>query len=94
MLFVPLPCSLVTEEAERIGLDNMARVSIAESGEGSLASQHLRTQHSAIKMLYERVKVSLMLVVIHSQCNLRAVMKMAVCWGAREKQVVMDLICA
>lgn len=58
MLFVPLPCSLVTEEAERIGLDNMARVSVAESGEGSLASQHLRTQHSAIKMLYERVKVS------------------------------------
>ncbi|XP_022645300.1 COP9 signalosome complex subunit 6-like [Varroa jacobsoni] len=57
MLFVPLPCSLVTEEAERIGLDNMARVSIAESGEGSLASQHLRTQHSAIKMLYERVKI-------------------------------------
>ncbi|XP_003745664.1 COP9 signalosome complex subunit 6 [Galendromus occidentalis] len=56
-LFINLPYSLVTEEEERIGLDNMARLSIAETRDESLASQHLRTQHSAIKMLLSRIKI-------------------------------------
>ena len=36
MLFVELPYTLATEEAERIGLDHMARMSTNESGESSL----------------------------------------------------------
>lgn len=43
MLFVELPYTLATEEAERIGLDHMARMSAAgESGESSLVAQHLQ----------------------------------------------------
>ncbi|XP_003740294.1 COP9 signalosome complex subunit 6 [Galendromus occidentalis] len=56
-LFITLPNSLVTEEGERIGLDNMARLSVAESQDNSLASQHLRSQHCAIKMLHSRIKI-------------------------------------
>ena len=56
-LFIALPYSLVTEEEERIGLDNMARLSVAESTGASLASQHLRSQHCAIKMLHSRIKI-------------------------------------
>lgn len=43
MLFVELPYTLATEEAERIGLDHMARMSaMGESGESSLVAQHLQ----------------------------------------------------
>ena len=35
MLFVELQYTLATEEAERIGVDHVARVSTAESGEAS-----------------------------------------------------------
>lgn len=60
MLFVELPYTLATEEAERIGLDHMARMSAAgESGESSLVAQHLQAQHSAIKMLHSRVRLVL-----------------------------------
>jgi len=60
MLFVELSYTLVTEEAERIGLDNMAKFSVnAEGGDTSLAANHLRSQHQAIKMLHSRVKLIL-----------------------------------
>lgn len=36
MLFVELLYTLATEEAERIGLDHMARMSTNDSGESSL----------------------------------------------------------
>lgn len=56
MLFVELSYTLATEEAERIGLDHMARMSAAgEAGESSLVAQHLQAQHSAVKMLHGRV---------------------------------------
>ncbi|XP_013393595.1 COP9 signalosome complex subunit 6 isoform X1 [Lingula anatina] len=59
MLFVELQYTLATEEAERIGVDHVARVSSSESAENSLVSEHLTAQHNAIKMLHGRVKVIL-----------------------------------
>ncbi|KAF8782724.1 COP9 signalosome complex subunit 6 like protein [Argiope bruennichi] len=59
MLFVELIYTLATEEAERIGLDHMARMSTNESGESSLVAEQLQAQHSAIKMLHSRVHLIL-----------------------------------
>lgn len=59
MLFVPLQYTLATEEAERIGVDHVARMSSNDSGESSLVAEHLTAQHSAIKMLYSRVRLVL-----------------------------------
>ena len=59
MLFVKLPYSLATEEAERIGLDHVARISsTSENGAGRAVDQ-LQAQHSAIKMLASRVRLVL-----------------------------------
>ncbi|KAJ8985518.1 hypothetical protein NQ317_015063 [Molorchus minor] len=59
MLFVPLAYTLATEEAERIGVDHVARMSSNDSGESSLVAEHLTAQHSAIKMLHSRVRLVL-----------------------------------
>ncbi|KAI4486229.1 hypothetical protein M0802_012440 [Mischocyttarus mexicanus] len=59
MLFVPLTYTLATEEAERIGVDHVARMCSNEQGESSLVAEHLAAQHSAIKMLHSRVKLVL-----------------------------------
>ncbi|KAJ8913532.1 hypothetical protein NQ315_017083 [Exocentrus adspersus] len=59
MLFVPLNYTLATEEAERIGVDHVARMSSMDSGESSLVAEHLTAQHSAIKMLHSRVRLVL-----------------------------------
>ncbi|ODM93919.1 COP9 signalosome complex subunit 6 [Orchesella cincta] len=59
MLFVQLPYVLATEEAERIGVDHVARMSASEASESSLVADHLASQHSAIKMLHSRVRLIL-----------------------------------
>lgn len=59
VLFVPLTYTLATEEAERIGVDHVARMSSTDSGESSLVAEHLTAQYSAIKMLHSRVKLVL-----------------------------------
>ncbi|XP_059478573.1 COP9 signalosome complex subunit 6 [Neocloeon triangulifer] len=59
MLFVDLPYTLATEEAERIGVDHVARMTANETGESSLVAEHLTAQHSAVKMLHSRVKLLL-----------------------------------
>ncbi|CAH1406474.1 unnamed protein product [Nezara viridula] len=59
MLFVELHYTLATEEAERIGVDHVARVSNNDATESSLVAEHLSAQHSAIKMLHSRVKLVL-----------------------------------
>lgn len=59
MLLVELQYTLATEEAERIGVDHVARVSTADTGENSSVADHLRAQHSSIKMLHTRVKLIL-----------------------------------
>ncbi|XP_041366087.1 COP9 signalosome complex subunit 6-like [Gigantopelta aegis] len=57
MLFVELSYTLATEEAERIGVDHVARMSSSETGESS--AEHLISQHSSIKMLHSRIKLVL-----------------------------------
>ena len=63
MLFVKLPYTLATEEAERIGLDHVARISVVTTTEGDggrhQAVDTLQAQHSAIKMLASRVRLVL-----------------------------------
>ncbi|EDV94715.1 COP9 signalosome complex subunit 6 [Drosophila grimshawi] len=59
MLFVPLTYTLATEEAERIGVDHVARMTTNESGEKSVVAEHLVAQDSAIKMLNARIKIVL-----------------------------------
>lgn len=59
MLFVELTYTLATEEAERIGLDHVARMTSNDTGESSLVAEHLEAQHSAIKMLHSRIKLIL-----------------------------------
>lgn len=62
MYFVNIPYSLATEEAERIGLDHMARMtSTANNSENgnSAATDHLRVQYNAVKMLRNRVRLIL-----------------------------------
>ncbi|KAL4225248.1 COP9 signalosome complex subunit 6 [Mactra antiquata] len=59
MLFVELQYTLATEEAERIGVDHVARMSTTDTGEASSVAEQLIAQHSAIKMLHSRVKLIL-----------------------------------
>jgi len=64
MLFVPLAFTLATEEAERIGLDHVAKISGSGGGgedndTTSKVAEHLSAQHSAIKMLTSRVRIIL-----------------------------------
>uniref|UniRef100_H2Z9Q5 COP9 signalosome complex subunit 6 n=2 Tax=Ciona savignyi TaxID=51511 RepID=H2Z9Q5_CIOSA len=54
---VTLQYTLATEEAERIGVDHVARVSNVDSSSVSYASEHLASQHSSISMLYTRVRL-------------------------------------
>ncbi|CAK8678805.1 unnamed protein product [Clavelina lepadiformis] len=56
---VALSYTLATEEAERIGVDHVARVSNVSSATESLASEHLNSQHSSIVMLHHRIKLLL-----------------------------------
>ncbi|CAH1781828.1 unnamed protein product [Owenia fusiformis] len=59
MLFVELTYTLATEEAERIGVDHVARMSSSDVSDTSTVAVHLTAQHSAIKMLHSRVKLIL-----------------------------------
>ncbi|XP_071498445.1 COP9 signalosome complex subunit 6-like [Diadema setosum] len=59
MLFVELNFTLATEEAERIGVDHVARVTNSETMESSMVAEHLMAQHNAVKMLHSRVKLIL-----------------------------------
>lgn len=55
--FVELPYTLATEEAERIGVDHIARLSNVESsGPSSLAAEHLQSQYNSVSMLQTRIE--------------------------------------
>jgi len=57
-LFVETGYTLATEEAERIGIDHVAKVKGATGATTtSEVSEHLGAQHSAIDMLYQRIKI-------------------------------------
>lgn len=59
MLFVELTYTLSTEDAERIGVDHVARMSSNDAQENSLVAETLTVQFNAIKMLHSRVKMVL-----------------------------------
>jgi len=59
MLFVELSYTLATEEAERIGVDHVARMSSADNSDASAVAEHLTAQFNAVKMLHSRVRVVL-----------------------------------
>ena len=73
LVFSGLPYTLATEEAERIGVDHIARVSVTGSAETSaggfryfydknyffyvLVAEQLSGMYGAVKMLYTRVRL-------------------------------------
>lgn len=59
MLFIEVAYTLVTEEAERIGVDHVARLSSAGSPDVSQVSEHIQMQKSAVKMLHSRIEIIL-----------------------------------
>jgi len=59
MLFIEVAYTLVTEEAERIGVDHVARLSNAGSSSTSQVSEYMQVQKSAVKMLHSRINIIL-----------------------------------
>nr|CAG4648735.1 EOG090X08T4 [Polyphemus pediculus] len=59
MLFVELTYTLATEEAERIGVDHVARMASGDLSESSQVAEQLQAQHNAVKMLANRVRLIL-----------------------------------
>ena len=59
MLFVKFNYTLATEEAERIGLDNVDRITGGNDDKQSKVAEHVVVHHSAIKMLSSRIKLIL-----------------------------------
>ena len=55
--FSEVSYTLATEEAERIGVDHVARVSASGSVDTSAASDHLMVQCRALKMLFSRIQI-------------------------------------
>jgi len=58
MLFAKVQYNIQTGEAERIGVDHVARMTPSGTG-GSQLTSHLLAMHNAVKMLNNRVKILL-----------------------------------
>jgi len=59
MLFIEVTYTLVTEEAERIGVDHVARLSSGGSSDVSQVAEHIQVQKSAVSMLHSRIEIIL-----------------------------------
>lgn len=59
IMFTPVSYTLATEEAERIGVDHVARSSVVGTPLTSAVAEQLSAQHGAIKMLHSRVRLLL-----------------------------------
>jgi len=57
MLFIELEFTLATEEAERIGVDHIAKHSCSNTMVQSTVADHLNAQYSAITLLHNRIRV-------------------------------------
>ena len=57
MLFIELEYTLATEEAERIGVDHIAKHSSNNTQVQSVVADHLSVQYSAISLLHNRIRV-------------------------------------
>lgn len=57
---IEIPYTLITEEAERIGIDHVARYSVTDgTSDTSIVSDQIAIQHNAIRLLYQRMLVLL-----------------------------------
>ena len=54
-MFAVVSYTLATEEAERIGVDHIARMSMSGLSENSAVSEQLASTYGAIKMLHSRI---------------------------------------
>jgi COP9 signalosome complex subunit 6 len=59
VMFTPVSYTLATEEAERIGVDHVARSSVSGTTLTSAVAEQLSAQHGAVKMLHSRVRLLL-----------------------------------
>lgn len=59
ILYTKVTYSLATEEAERIGVDHIARSSVTGTSQTSAVSEQLSAQYGAVKMLHARVRLVL-----------------------------------
>jgi COP9 signalosome complex subunit 6 len=57
MLFVELEYTLATDEAERIGVDHIAKHSTSELMTQSVLNDHLNAQYAAISLLNNRIRI-------------------------------------
>ncbi len=57
MLFIELEYTLATDEAERIGVEHIARHSCSDTLVQSTVADHLNAQYSAISLLNNRIRV-------------------------------------
>lgn len=57
MLFIELEYTIATEEAERIGVDHIAKYSNNNTMVESTVAEHLNAQYSAINLLNNRINV-------------------------------------
>lgn len=54
--FIEIPYTLITEEAERIGIDHVARYSVTDgTSDTSIVSDQIAIQYNAIRLLYQRM---------------------------------------
>ncbi|XP_064394720.1 COP9 signalosome complex subunit 6-like [Halichondria panicea] len=59
VLFAGVTYTLATEDAERVGVDHIARASVTGASERSAVSEQLSAQYGAAKMLHSRVRLVL-----------------------------------
>jgi COP9 signalosome complex subunit 6 len=57
ILFIELEYTLATDEAERIGVDHIAKHSSGDAQVQSFVAEHLNAQYSAISLLNNRIRV-------------------------------------
>ena len=55
--FSEVSYSLATEEAERVGVDHIAKETVTSGGQTSTVTDHLTAHYGAIKMLHTRILV-------------------------------------
>ncbi|CAF4126424.1 unnamed protein product, partial [Didymodactylos carnosus] len=53
--FIEITYTLITEEAERIGIDHVARYSVTDSSDTSMVTEQIHIQYNAIRLLYQRM---------------------------------------
>ncbi|XP_047129838.1 COP9 signalosome complex subunit 6 [Hydra vulgaris] len=62
MSFIEISYTLASEEAERIGVDHVARLSSTGHSDVSQVSEHMQVDKSAVQMLYSRIETILQYV--------------------------------